>query len=71
MDKFIICYGWLSQLDVIQATSLDAATMRATERSLRDGCLDDDLPDTTWAVPYTPELAEEYGLEQYVGAKVL
>jgi len=31
--------------------------------TLRDLVLPDDLPETTWAEPYTEALAAEYGVE--------
>ncbi len=62
MPKFIIGYGFKTALDVIEAPTLDEALMKATERSMLEGCLDDDLADTTFAEPYTEERADEYGL---------
>ncbi len=62
MPRWIIGYGFKTALDIIEAETLDEAVQKATERSLLDGCLDDDLADTTFAEPYTEERADEYGL---------
>ena len=62
MAKFIIGYGRRSEIDVIEVADLDAALMEATRLSMLDGLLDDDLADTTFAEPYTDDLAWEYGL---------
>ena len=63
MNKYIIAYGWHSDMRVIKAKSLDEAQMIATKLSMEDGLLDDDLSDTTWAEEYTLDRADEYGLE--------
>ena len=63
MNKYIIAYGWRSDMRVVRAKSLDEARMAATKLSMEDGLLDDDLSDTTWAEEYTPDRADEYGLE--------
>ena len=62
MQKFIIGYGWKTDLDVIEADDLRDAEKEATRLSMSLGLLDDDLADTTWAQPYTPDLAYELGL---------
>ena len=62
MTRYIIGYGWHSDVDIIEAASLDEAEMKATERSLMDGLLDDDLSDSTWAEPYSDGRAYELGL---------
>lgn len=65
MNRFIIAYGWKSDMRVIEAKSIEDARAIATQLSLEDGLLDDDLSDTTWAEPYTDDLAFEYGLLPY------
>ena len=62
MQKFIIGYGWRSDVDVIEAPSLDAAKQEAANRSMRAGLLDDDLSDTTFAEPYSDLMARDLGL---------
>lgn len=65
MPRFIIASGRNSELDIIEAKDRDDALMKATERSMLDGCLDDDLADTTWVENYSDDLAHEYGLRTY------
>ena len=59
--KFIIAYGRFCDLEIIEAKDHDDALAAAVERSMADGVLDDDLADTTWAEPWSPEKAKEYG----------
>ena len=65
MNRYIIAYGWRSDIRVVWADSLDEARMIATKLSIEDGLLDDDLADTTWAEEYTLDRAEEYDLLPY------
>jgi hypothetical protein len=62
-NRYIICYGRAGELDIITAPSFNEAFMIATARSIDDGILDDELPDTTWVEPYTDAKAEELGLK--------
>lgn len=61
-QQFIIAYGWDSEVEIIEAISLKEALAEATCRSLKEGLLDDDLADTTWAEPYSEDLAHDVGL---------
>ena len=63
MPLWIIRYGRPERLDIIEAYTEDDALMIATELSLGDGMLDDDLADTVWVEPYDRDLALEYGLK--------
>jgi hypothetical protein len=65
MQDYIICYGRRGTLEVIEAPSLQAAQDKAAELSMRQGILDDELSDTTFAVPYSDVLAYEYDLGEY------
>lgn len=62
LPRFIIGFGWDSDVDLIEAPNLDEARMIAAKRSMGCGLLDDDLADTTWAEPYSHDLALEVGL---------
>jgi hypothetical protein len=63
MPRFIICYGWDEECDIIEADTKDKALDIATIRSMDEGMLDDDLTDT-WAEEYTDDLAILYGLKE-------
>lgn len=64
MPKFIIGYGLNANVDVIEATDLDAALTEAVGRSALDGVFegDDACCDLTWAEPYTEGFAYDLGL---------
>ena len=55
MPKFRIVYGRPEQTDIIERDTLQEARDEATTRSMEDGILDDDLPDTTWAELVDPD----------------
>ena len=61
--RWIGYYGRRSEPVLITAYTEDAALDIVTKLSMDDGCLDDDLVDTTWVVPYDRDTAEEEGLE--------
>ena len=56
MPQFLITYGHREQTDIIERDTLDEARDEATTRSMEEGILDDDLPDTTWAELYDPDV---------------
>ncbi len=62
MPRFIICHGFDSECEVIEAANLDVAKAKAAAFSMAKGLLDDDLADTTWADPFTEDRAFELGL---------
>ncbi len=66
MSKFIIAHGWRSKTEAIYAASLHEAHKIAIRKSFRVGILDpEDMLDTTWAAPYTDELAFDCDLGAY------
>mgnify|MGYP001609691979 CR=1 FL=1 len=62
LPRWIIGHGWASEVDIIEAPSLEDARSEAARRSMLAGLLDDDLSDTTWAIPYDADKAWEMGL---------
>ena len=65
MNWYIIAYGWHGDCQVIEAPSLKDAQAKAAQFSMREGLLDDDLADTTWARAYDDDLACDLGLLGY------
>lgn len=64
MNRYIIGYGRRrhEKAGWCYAKNLDDALTRATALSMADGCLDDDLADTTWAEPWDDWRARDLGL---------
>ena len=67
MARYIIAFGRISEMEVIDVRDHETALREATRRSMDEGCLDDELADTTWAEPYSYQLAADLGL--FDGAK--
>jgi hypothetical protein len=66
MSQYIICYGWHGTHRVIDAASIHEAHKLAIRKSFRAGILDpDDMRETTWAAPYSEDLAEQLDLLPY------
>lgn len=66
MSQFIIAFGWDSRMKIIEAPSLHEAHKLAIRKSFRAGILDpDDMRSTTWAQPWTWDLAYDHDLLPY------
>lgn len=62
MPRFIIGFGYGSDIAEIEADSLNAAEVEARARSIAVGVDMETIDDAAWAAPYDQFLARDLGL---------